>query len=223
MLALQFGTVRRPFVVQSAHRDDDRLEVPWRGSTSARSARRAELIQLLTDVVTEAQISVLSGMVTATSLSSRAEMHWEASLQCYIDVPFESALVLPDHQVTAELLDEPTGLALPFGGAHIGVPVEYRDSQPMIWTTYPTSQMYTAHRGFEQTIVTGPGVLIAQAVARETTDPPPSVALIGEPTMTFEATPIGAASPIVVRGELRAVPPDGREAGRWTVGGVVEE
>jgi hypothetical protein len=63
VVALLFDTDRAPFVVKVA--GADRLEVPWRGSSSTRSARREELLRLLVPAQQTPDCEVLGGRLTA--------------------------------------------------------------------------------------------------------------------------------------------------------------
>src|SRR5262249_28018258 len=60
IVALLFETDRAPFVVKAR---DGYLEVPWREGTRTNSARRSDLVRLLTPVLRLPQFEVMGGRV----------------------------------------------------------------------------------------------------------------------------------------------------------------
>jgi hypothetical protein len=97
VVALLFDTDRVPFVVKVEK--TDRLEVPWRGSTSIRSARRDELLRLLSPLQRSPIFEVLSGSLSVSDprVKDKPSLDWQIVIMLYV-VPSDSGrLVLPYH------------------------------------------------------------------------------------------------------------------------------
>lgn len=103
VVALLFATERAPFVVKVE--GTDRLEVPWRGSTSIRSARRDELLRLLSPLQREPSLEVLSGSLFVRDGRIKGELRfdWQLSLMIYIVPGDSNRLVLPYHSCNCVL------------------------------------------------------------------------------------------------------------------------
>jgi hypothetical protein len=105
VVALLFDTERAPFVLRVEN--TDRLEVPWRSGTRVRSARRDELLRLLSPLQKEPIIEVLgaSAYVHETHTKKRPEpqLEWQLTLLLYIVPGDSNRLVLPYHSCNCTL------------------------------------------------------------------------------------------------------------------------
>jgi hypothetical protein len=70
VVALLFQTDRRPFVVKNAQQGRVQFEVPWRDATGIRTARRRELITLLSPLVAIPHLQVLDGSLVCNVTGS---------------------------------------------------------------------------------------------------------------------------------------------------------
>lgn len=99
VVALLFETERAPFVVKTE--GTDKLEVPWRGSTSIRSARREELLRVLSPLQKLPSIEVVACSLSASSGKSQGGqeyIRWRAKLALFLTQPSNQELVIPKHR-----------------------------------------------------------------------------------------------------------------------------
>jgi hypothetical protein len=97
IVALLFDTDRAPFVVKVPN--THLLEVPWRGSTSIRSARRDELLRLLSPLQKQPTLEILSALL-AVSVETRKNaptLLWQLAMKIYIVPRDPTLLVFPYH------------------------------------------------------------------------------------------------------------------------------
>lgn len=96
VVALLFETDRFPFVVKNpTYNSPDggpvEFEVPWRSGTRTRSARREDLIRLITPLIKKPKIEVLGGSLELCSTYSLL------TLDIYITALFDVCITLPFH------------------------------------------------------------------------------------------------------------------------------
>lgn len=107
--ALQFDTDRAPYVVKSPLFGTPgggaiACEVPWRGSTSVRSAKREELLLLLAPLQHVPEIELLDGSITLElGKSVEGGYRWRAQVQLYVIPHGEERLVIPLHRCNATI------------------------------------------------------------------------------------------------------------------------
>lgn len=122
--ALLFETTRAPYVVKnpsygSVKGESIQWEVPWRGTTSIRSATRAELISLLVPRQKIPDCEVMGGRLMVNPLNNKkdAEQYsWVLHLELYLYPKENEILVIPNHrcEVTLEI---PNTIKTQFAGA----------------------------------------------------------------------------------------------------------
>lgn len=112
VVALLFDTARTPFVVKNPVYGSSgggfvELEVPWRENTSIRSARRSDLIRLLTPLELLPEIEIIDIYLTATIAKTNSvgnyitdELRLTADL--YIVPKSRERVVIPFHQCQVE-------------------------------------------------------------------------------------------------------------------------
>lgn len=105
VVALIFRTEGAPYVVRAPN---ERFEVPWRGSTQTRSARRSELISILYPASRTPSVDVLDARVmyrVTVSTKVRAShpfiYSWQAQLELYVTPRDSERLVFPFHRMQA--------------------------------------------------------------------------------------------------------------------------
>jgi hypothetical protein len=104
VVALLFETERRPFVVKVPGGGPINLEVPWRDGTMARSAKRRELITMLTAPSRNPLIEVVKGKLQISLLQRN---HYDGahglSLDLYITPRSVDRIVIPFHHCEGAL------------------------------------------------------------------------------------------------------------------------
>jgi hypothetical protein len=106
VVALFFATDRAPYVVKVAEGGTISHEVPWRGATRIRSAKRSELIQLLVPQQRLPDVEVLSASLTAhlhEKASEEKRLEWELAIAAYVTPRGDDMLVLPFHRCKASI------------------------------------------------------------------------------------------------------------------------
>jgi hypothetical protein len=113
VVALYIETIRAPFVVRNPVPSGPvTLEVPWREGTRTRSATRADLLRILTPVLSRPEIEVLKASVSIEVVEEAATqvIAWYAYLSLYI-IPGETQLVIPCHRSSLSISNQ-RGLSL---------------------------------------------------------------------------------------------------------------
>lgn len=108
IVALLFETERAPFVVKNPCFGKEgggpvALEVPWREATSTRSARRADLLRLLSPLQALPDFEVIGGtlVVRRHFREGEAFLQWSLRLELYVEAPREDRIVIPFHRCRA--------------------------------------------------------------------------------------------------------------------------
>lgn len=101
VVALYFETTRRPFVVKNANGGAASLEVPWRTGTRVHSARREELIRLLSPLQSVPGFEVMQASLTFYAASSTKEWSLDATL--YVEASGKTPIYIPFHRCQASL------------------------------------------------------------------------------------------------------------------------
>ena len=112
IVALFFDTSRAPFTVKnpvfgSPNCGPVSREVPWREGTSVRSAKRADLIRLLTPLEQIPEIEILQAELKA-NIYSKSELNWHLSMRLYFVSNSEKDIFIPFHrcEISVDLPDE---------------------------------------------------------------------------------------------------------------------
>lgn len=105
VVALYFETERAPFVVKNAAFGQKgggpvELEVPWRDGTSIRSARRSEIVRMLSPLATSPQIEILQAQLETSPKegSNGQRTTWGLALLLYLTAQPEVHTIVPDHR-----------------------------------------------------------------------------------------------------------------------------
>jgi len=108
IVALLFETERAPFVVKNPCFGKEgggavALEVPWREATSTRSARRADLLRLLSPLQAVPDFEVIGGTLVVRRGVREGEsfLQWLLRLDLYVEPPGEDRVVIPFHRCRA--------------------------------------------------------------------------------------------------------------------------
>ena len=118
VVALLFRTEGAPYLVRAP---SERFEVPWRGSTQTRSARRSELLSILYPAASQPAIELLDVSVTyrtlvnmkASKISSLSFV-WQARLETYVTPRSGERLVFPFHKLSAHASNADRSIGIDF-------------------------------------------------------------------------------------------------------------
>ncbi|HEX7154999.1 MAG TPA: hypothetical protein VF618_26215 [Thermoanaerobaculia bacterium] len=94
--ALLFNTEGAPFLVKAGAA---RFDVPWRDTTATRSARRSELLSLLSEPLYFPEFEVLRVSVYAEVDVSKTYLDWVVDLQLYITQTANRPVYFPFHRM----------------------------------------------------------------------------------------------------------------------------
>lgn len=121
VVALLFETDRAPFVVKNPlygkRKGGVEFEVPWRENTSTRTARRAQLIQLLSPLQIVPQLEILSGDLVCSLLKDGGplDLEWTLHLELYVSTNRpDTHIFIPYHRCKVSLLLTEMMRAVPF-------------------------------------------------------------------------------------------------------------
>lgn len=105
VVALYFETERAPFVVRNVTFGQKgggpvELEVPWRSGTSVRSARRSEMVRMLSPLSSSPELEVLAAQLETMPKhgSYRPTTQWELGLVLYLTAQPAARTIVPGHR-----------------------------------------------------------------------------------------------------------------------------
>jgi hypothetical protein len=108
VVALLFNTERRPFVVKTQSGGSISHEVPWRGATSTRSAKRSELLGMLSRIPRLPKWEPVNGTLNTEPLAQPRmrgnNRLWRLALNLYVTPEGTERLIIPFHRCSG-LLD----------------------------------------------------------------------------------------------------------------------
>lgn len=192
LVSLLFGTERRPFVVKVPEGGPIDLEVPWRDGTRIRSAKRRELVTILTATSKNPSIEVLKGTLQLSrNLGSRYSGRHELRLDVYIEPQSADRVVIPFHRCKGNLRPQFAEAPFPFG------PISFAQ------TTNRPSSMITCSA--TEVVVEGPGPVTICGV-------PPDLTMLGRfasdttPQVELRLWPTASEVPILVIADFDDVP-----------------
>jgi hypothetical protein len=195
VVALLLETERAPFVVRVE--GTDRLEVPWRGNTSVRSARRDELLRILSPLQRLPHFETVGASVEVNQAENK-RLSWTAAVKIYATPADENRVVIPFHRCRGELSFVPDQ-----NFKHLFTKI--------LMSPFSERSSTVVYSGTE-VILNGPGMLNLNA---EFTIPDPHWGPGGEARVTFEIAPVGTDRSAVIDVTIpRASSPERR----WEVG-----
>jgi hypothetical protein len=107
IVALLFDTGRRPFVIRSLNSGPVTHEVPWRGATSTRSAKRAELVRLLDSVPRLPKWEAINGTLNVGRIDRPRVLgnkrRWMLNLKLYVEPDGKARISVPFHRCAGML------------------------------------------------------------------------------------------------------------------------
>ncbi len=107
VVALLFDTDRAPFVVKNPAYGNKgetvELEVPWREGTRIRSARRDELLRLLSPLQALPKFEVLDAELQVRKFNSPEAYWYYLEVVLYVESAHDGRIVIPFHRIAARL------------------------------------------------------------------------------------------------------------------------
>lgn len=198
IVALLFETERAPFVVKV--KGTDRLEVPWRGNTSTRSARRDELLRILSPLQRLPDFEPLGASLGVDSAGG-GRLSWHAAVKLYVTPRDEGRVVIPFHRCSGELSFIPHQ--------------NFRHQFTKIALTSFSPNSATAVYSDAEVVLNGPGMLTLHG---SLIMPDPHWGPGGDAYITFEIVPVGADRSAVIDMTL---PRSSSRERHWEVGELI--
>jgi hypothetical protein len=165
VVALLFETERAPFVVKNPNHGQPgggkiAREVPWREATSVRSAKREELIRILSPLQSLPDFKFLKGDMSVGRYEDRGAYYiWHLHLEFYIVPDYVEQIVIPFHQTKVEC-NLPHFGWMEFEQIELGPPTSfgYGGSSRTLSQTISRTQ--------DEVIIVGPGRIVLTANQR---------------------------------------------------------
>lgn len=178
VVALLFETDRAPYVVNG---DDGKREVPWRSANDTRSARRSELLTLLSSLNAVPSFEAISGAMAAEiNIGAKAEeaARWELHLQLFAYQDIGVQAVIPFHRCEC-LFEAPQRYPRTFfKSVRLSPPstrrLFYAGTQPThAYREEPETTSFTIAGNDSEVVISGPGALDFRAYAVGPAPQPP--------------------------------------------------
>lgn len=211
LAALFFETTRAPFVVRNPVSGPVEYEVPWREGTAVRSARRDELLQILSPLQMLPTVEVMSAELKVHR-TAPGTLSWGLLMRLYFVPSGDQPFVIPFHRCngTAEVLGGMSPVV--FDDIVIGPPREPTEEQrrPLSLTIDATNN---------EVIVRGAGKVMLNARASSSNAP----TRFNQPAIvTVELRPAGVDQPVVISQTLdwqvtEAEAPPGTARWVWSI------
>jgi hypothetical protein len=101
IVALLFETDRFPYVIKNPTGGNIQFEVPWREGTGIRTARRRDLVMLVTPLQQVPDCDVFKGFLRANIIDNNT-LGWYLELPLYIIAKSDTPVIIPFHRCRAE-------------------------------------------------------------------------------------------------------------------------
>lgn len=101
IVALLFETDRFPYVIKNPTGGNIQFEVPWREGTGIRTARRRDLVMLVTPLQQVPDCEVFKGFLRANIIDNNT-LGWYLELPLYIIAKSDTPVIIPFHRCRAE-------------------------------------------------------------------------------------------------------------------------
>lgn len=159
IVALLFDTGRRPFVIRSLNKGPVTHEVPWRGATLTRSAKRGELVRLLDSVPRLPKWEAVNGTLNVERTDRPRVLgnkrRWTLNLKLYVEPDGKDRISIPFHRCAGRLTFEELG------------------STPRLWNIRLTpyyEESVNLRGSNADLVIDGPGMVVLGAEAESAYD-----------------------------------------------------
>jgi hypothetical protein len=217
VVALVFTTDRPPYLVRNPANGQPgggpvEFEVPWREGNATRTARRAELLTMLSELQPMPSVELLRADVNAVfdDAESReviAPARWQVTADLYITPSGASSLVLPRHKGRMSLSAPRRGQPLEFPRP------SFRAAGPFRPPNRPAPESNVRVTDSE-VILSGPGMLQVFGIWNAELD----IRFIGDDVVLALSLGVAGSNPYAVAAEARLHPaglPDFGRKGKW--------
>jgi hypothetical protein len=213
--ALFMETTRAPFVVRNpvfgSRPDPVSFEVPWRESTSVRSARRADLLRILSPLRSLPTFDFKGGDLTIVyqfrgdpDQKEEEWLQWHLDLSFYVVPQGGASCVIPFHQCSATIETSKPQLQLAMERISLRAPTSYgADPRPGSLTVEST---------YDEVLIHGPGRVLITASCK--TEPMKS-APTGPVSVVLVMRPVGAEAPAAVQVVMPSTEPERNDWAKW--------
>jgi hypothetical protein len=201
LMALRFDTSHPPYVISHAEGGAIQREVPWRDGTRVRSAKRHELLLLLSEQLSTPDVEPLWAIMDLGHYNADGN-NCTIQFGIYVMPHSRDRVVIPCHRTTMAL-HSAVGLHCDFGNVQLMEPAS-AGSAGLI------SLSKTIMSTQREAIIDGPGELIAHVFNARLGDPsalynyPVQLTLNAQPLKTPAAMTVSANLPY--SGELKGLP-----------------
>lgn len=204
VVGLLFRADRPPFVVKNpvfntpGLRDPVELEVPWRDGTRTRSAKRHELLSVLTPFLISPVVDLIWARVSASDRRSRMSIHpespdersWKVEAHIYITPMTDAPVTIPFHTCCADIRLH--------GGPHLEVPNVELHGHPPLPASYGRRSSEVSSSMTEVHVRAPTMLTVSVSFATRWGELPTDRTL----SLDFAFTPALASQPIVIATEL---------------------
>lgn len=177
VVVLLFGTDRAPFVVKNPAFNTPQggpvsLEVPWREGTSTRSARRSDLVRILSPMAALPTVRVRSGRLILHKFvrTHRADsFRWTLRLSLYLTPSSSDRIIIPFHLCKASVEILGSSDKREFEGIKLSPPIGFEPLSESPPRSKSVNLSETVLGSSSELIVNGPGTchLDAEVVDEE--------------------------------------------------------
>ena len=213
VVALLFETDRAPFVVKNPSFGKGgggpvSLEVPWRETTGVRTARRSDLLRLLSPLLRVPQVEVIGGNIQAYKLDGSGEpvLRWMLTLTLYVTPYGEERVTIPFHRCKCKLWvsDE-------MGWRNADQPRLY-PPETIGYTGQPSQVLSETVAGTrDEVLIYGPG----RVMLRAQVDTPPVTDVTDKGRAKVSLLPANVDTPVAFSVTMSPCAPEPDVAYRW--------
>jgi hypothetical protein len=213
VVALCFETDRAPFVVTNP--DGGRIghEMPWREGTKTRSARRADLLRVLSGRASLPDVEPLSVALHVSVGDVPSLLKWVLIAALYISPEGGHRIVIPYHRCRATVEFSDPRLVVPFANFSLA---RQERSNPITNTVYAATT-FAAHISgpaeyvSSEAVIDHPSRYILYAEAATTKNSKPG----GNGIASIVLRPTGAKTSVSVLATLEPIPAEKGEVASW--------
>ncbi len=167
VVALLFSTDRAPFVVKNAVKGPVHREVPWREGTGVRSAKREDLLRLLSPLQRLPEVEVREAILRYRKNKQSGD-EWRLEVRFYVVPKSSDLLVIPFHRCEARFSVEPSIEAAVLNHMTMHPPSHALAHVALLTRVYSNeAASLTVESTGQEVLIRGPGLVVLNAVAAE--------------------------------------------------------
>lgn len=222
VVALLIETERAPFLVKnpiygSPGGGPVEYEVPWREGTKTRSAKRDDLLRILSPLQLLPDFEILDAGLTAWKPDDKFEKYsWELTLNLYVNQAIGQYIAFPFHKIVA-LIDLPGVLqSQAFSRVSIRPPREmpYIVPPAILSSLTPVPGSLTIESTNDEVVISGPGKLFLKAFMETNILP---ISLGGIASISISLQPLNTDKNIPIKLSLTNIPSEREGCYKWVI------